>query len=185
MSNMRKITLNAYQIAHSWGYLYDGELFAVYAISASLPGDAKMVNIGIGSGTSSMALRESNPTAEMWSIDISPGGPFGGLQNEKNVYEGKPYKLPNQILADSKEIGKGWHYGPLDLIFIDGDHSYDGANGDITLWWPHLKIGGYMLIHDYAANPWADVKRATDELIARPGCQVVLHVETLMIVKKV
>jgi len=37
------------------------------------------------------------------------------------------------------------------LVFVDGDHSYDGAKRDFLHWKDALKPGGHMLFHD-AAN---------------------------------
>ena len=37
----------------------------------------------------------------------------------------------------------------LDFIYIDGDHSYEGAKKDIQLWFPKVKKGGLMAGHDY------------------------------------
>lgn len=42
---------------------------------------------------------------------------------------------------------------PLSLVFIDGGHSYDAALGDYQAWMPHLKPGGYLLIHDIFEDP--------------------------------
>lgn len=36
----------------------------------------------------------------------------------------------------------------LDLLFIDGDHSYDGAVGDFTRYSPLVKPGGLIVFHD-------------------------------------
>ena len=36
----------------------------------------------------------------------------------------------------------------FDLIFIDGDHSYDGTISDIDLWVPKVAIGGILCGHD-------------------------------------
>lgn len=42
---------------------------------------------------------------------------------------------------------------PLSLVFIDGSHSYREALGDYQAWTPHLKPGGYLLIHDIFEDP--------------------------------
>jgi predicted O-methyltransferase YrrM len=42
---------------------------------------------------------------------------------------------------------------PLSLVFIDGGHSYGAALGDYQAWTPHLKAGGYLLIHDIFEDP--------------------------------
>lgn len=36
----------------------------------------------------------------------------------------------------------------FDYIYIDGDHSYEGARSDFFLLWPRLKKGGFMVFHD-------------------------------------
>ncbi len=48
----------------------------------------------------------------------------------------------------------------LDLLYIDGDHSYEQAKRDIENWWPKLRHGGIMLIHDTDRPP---VAKAMDE----------------------
>ena len=51
----------------------------------------------------------------------------------------------------------------LDLLFIDGDHSYVACKADLEAWLPHLKYGGVLIMHDYG---WAEgVKRAVDEIV--------------------
>ena len=42
---------------------------------------------------------------------------------------------------------------PLNFVFIDGGHSYEAVLGDYQSWAPHLKPGGYLLIHDIFEDP--------------------------------
>ena len=39
--------------------------------------------------------------------------------------------------------------GPIDLLFIDGDHSIEGCDFDYLNYSPGLKSGGYLLFHDF------------------------------------
>jgi hypothetical protein len=49
----------------------------------------------------------------------------------------------------------------IDLIFIDGDHSYEGCHGDIVNWLPLVKAGGCVILHDFG---WAEgVRKVVDE----------------------
>ena len=41
----------------------------------------------------------------------------------------------------------------VDLLFIDGDHSYEGCQLDVENWLPHLKPSGLIIMHDYG---WAE-----------------------------
>jgi predicted O-methyltransferase YrrM len=38
---------------------------------------------------------------------------------------------------------------PIDMLFIDGDHSYNGVRNDILNWTPMLKDGGIIALHDF------------------------------------
>lgn len=61
----------------------------------------------------------------------------------------------------------------LDFAFIDGDHSFEGCSEDISLWFPKVKVGGYLCGHDYAVPSdaaWAvGVRRAVDAAVKRMG----------------
>lgn len=48
---------------------------------------------------------------------------------------------------DSKEFvpGSEWY----DIIFIDGDHTFEGCKEDVKSFYPFLKGGGYLVLHDY------------------------------------
>ena len=35
-----------------------------------------------------------------------------------------------------------------DLVFIDGDHTYEGVAADFHNWGPRISVGGHMLFHD-------------------------------------
>ena len=51
--------------------------------------------------------------------------------------------------GDSVEIAKGWMTHPkISVLFIDGDHSYEGCRRDIEAWYPYMKKDGVMLFHD-------------------------------------
>lgn len=49
----------------------------------------------------------------------------------------------------SFNIVKSWTK-PIDLIFIDGDHTYEAVKQDFEEWYPHVKAGGVILFHDSA-----------------------------------
>jgi predicted O-methyltransferase YrrM len=51
---------------------------------------------------------------------------------------------------------------PCDLIFIDGDHSYDAVVTDLQLWLPSLRPGGVLAMHDIDSP---GVKQAFDTVV--------------------
>jgi len=42
--------------------------------------------------------------------------------------------------------------GAIDLIFIDGDHSYEACRADIAAWAPFVKPGGVIAFHDFGSR---------------------------------
>ena len=56
----------------------------------------------------------------------------------------------------------------LDFVFIDADHSHGGCAADIAMWWPKIRVGGWLCGHDYdhPTRRQFGVKRAVDEAVA-------------------
>ena len=51
----------------------------------------------------------------------------------------------------------------VDLLFIDGDHTYEGCSADIANWYPQMKKHGVMLFHDYDEPTSPGVFKAVNE----------------------
>ena len=43
----------------------------------------------------------------------------------------------------------------IDVLFIDGDHTYDGVRADYALWSPLVRPGGVIAFHDTVPTAWA------------------------------
>lgn len=54
--------------------------------------------------------------------------------------------------------------GPLDFLFIDGDHSYEGAKMDYEMYSPLVRAGGLIGFHDISYDTEIQVKRAFDQI---------------------
>lgn len=70
-------------------------------------------------------------------------------------------KVPgtNFIQRDST---KAKYYKKVNVIFIDGDHTYEGCKADIDNWYPQMVKKGVMLFHDCDATS-PGVERAVKE----------------------
>jgi len=55
----------------------------------------------------------------------------------------------------SGDAAKDWNQ-PIDMLFIDGDHSYEGVKRDWSLFMPHVREFGIVVFHD---TIW-DIKRS-------------------------
>jgi predicted O-methyltransferase YrrM len=60
--------------------------------------------------------------------------------------------------------------GEIDLLFIDGDHTYEGCVHDVMKYVPSVRPGGYFILHDYYGWYEGDglnkspIRRAVDEI---------------------
>ena len=72
--------------------------------------------------------------------------------------------------AFSDDVHGEFEDGTVDFVYVDGDHSYEGASNDIRNYWPKLKPGGIMAIDDYEIGGWwrDGVVRAANEALRFP-----------------
>ena len=92
-----------------------------------------------------------------------------------DIYEGFKLNMRDAGLLDhinikrmrSVEAAKDFENNSLDLVFIDGDHSYEQCKADIEAWWPKLKAGAVMLGHDYGPRH-PGVVQAVNEKFGTP-----------------
>lgn len=64
----------------------------------------------------------------------------------------EPYK-DRAIVIRKKSVDAAREINlPLDYVFIDGDHSYEGVKRDIAAWLPKIRPGGWIGGHDYGSH---------------------------------
>ena len=104
-----------------------------------------------------MLARLSAPRATIISIDL-PGGKFGGGQSRIRslLYHafGKLFQSMHVIRGDShsEEVAAKVRdiTQSLDVLFIDGDHTYEGVKHDFLSYSPLVRTGGIVALHDIA-----------------------------------
>lgn len=150
-----------------WETILEQETLAAYA--SNMPDNGIIVEIGAEFGMSASLFCWFAPhTAKIYSIDLFPGDLL--QVHTDNLKRAGFAGRSKQIQGDSAQIGFGWQLGKIDLLFIDGDHSYNGVQRDIAAWIPHVKVNGVVIFHDAAprTNPnphylHLEVQRAIDE----------------------
>lgn len=80
--------------------------------------------------------------------------------------------------------------GAVDLVFVDGDHSYEGISADWHSWSPLIRRGGYVALHDSRSTCERDIHdagsaRFTREVILTdPAWRELEAVDSLTVVQK-
>ncbi len=67
------------------------------------------------------------------------------------------------IVKASADARPDWPDTPIDLLWIDGDHSYEAVRRDLEDWAPLVRPGGILAAHDYTHRE--GVRRAWGEIV--------------------
>lgn len=131
-----------------------------------------IVEIGSYRGKSCVLLATGEPGAHVTAIDPHYGqGDRGAIvydpedtrkMNEALARHGVAERVTH-IVAESHAARAGWDGRPIDLLWIDGDHSYEGLATDLDDWAPLVRRGGLIAGHDY--GHLESVRRAWDERV--------------------
>lgn len=81
-------------------------------------------------------------------VDINGIDRLNWAQRDQNIGKLEIENTANFIEGDSQQEALSW-MKPIDLLFIDGDHTYEGVMRDLLSWVPHVKSGGTVMMHDY------------------------------------
>ncbi|HUT04470.1 MAG TPA: class I SAM-dependent methyltransferase [bacterium] len=146
---------------------------ALYDVAKSLP-DISPVLVEIGSwlGKSSVVLSraiKNKKGAVLFCIDPfnADGDPSSAAhyhdvsqktdvplleQFIHNIKRYGSYKHVRALRGYSTDFSSDWNR-PIDLLFIDGNHSYESVRRDFLEWSPFIKPGGYLVMHDASFDP--------------------------------
>jgi len=166
------------------GYLSANELAALKDLACMVKENPKVLNIGSGMGTSALALLEVRDDILIYSIDIEDVSDLGSLRREREALEEAGMWDPariTQLHGDSREVGKAWEHGLVDLVFVDDGHYYEHVKGDIETWLPFIRNDGLIIFHDYKGQYDMGVSQAVDELMGEH--EQIAHVDTLIAFK--
>lgn len=173
---MHKILFSYSQIS-----LYDAmHLF----LAAKRVNKGTILEIGGGFGGSMLTMffaKEGNRL-----ITIDPFEPYTeirvrGGKVRKGVTEGDKYKFKSLMMRyhvpvelielDATTAASKIEDNSCDLIFIDGNHSYQYVVDDLRNYWPKLKLGGELIGHDYNMK-FPDLIKAVDEFEKEMGLEI-------------
>ena len=121
-----------------------------------------ILEIGTRKGGTLFMWSRISEAKKIISIDL-PAGPFGGgyaFQKRKlyKYFVNDTSTEMHLIQADShseisfNRVKKILQSHKIDLLFIDGDHSYEGVKKDYVLYSPFVKKGGMIVFHDIVQN---------------------------------
>jgi predicted O-methyltransferase YrrM len=147
----------------------------------------RVLEIGTATGgTLFLFTRMAADDATIVSIDL-PGGPGGGGYPAWLIPLYRAFALPGQRIelirddshnAHSRDLAaQFFDHQQVDVLFLDGDHSYEGVKRDFEMYSSLVRPGGIIAFHDTIVAGgvrkfWAELKTsglACEELVADHG----------------
>jgi predicted O-methyltransferase YrrM len=165
------------------GWFHEGSAVVMYVLMRAHP-PRTVVEIGSYLGRSTvffaLAMREVNPSGRVVAIDPHTGDrqQLQALSTDRlatfelfrqHCRAAAVEDLVEAHVASSLEVAAGWRE-PVDLLYVDGWHSYDAVVADGEAWLPHLSRGGVVVFDDYVA--YDEVRKAIHDLAGRGLCRL-------------
>lgn len=135
------------------------DLIKLYTFAKNVPENGVIVDIGTFHGSSAFAMAlGSDPSVHVYTVDPFDDPAFYRIRKE--------FGLEDRVIFYKKtgeEVSKDWDI-PIDMLFIDAIHNYDGVKQDLGFFGVHVKKGGLILAHDYYL--YNGIREAIDESVA-------------------
>ena len=176
------------QLSHGVASLQIDEAALLYRLGRDAT-TGPVVEIGRFKGGSTFIFAASMPElVELWSYDfhlaLRPDMPGKDLDAELRAALGR-FGLTHKVhlLVGDSRIAEP-PARPIEVLFIDGDHSYEGAKADFERWGALVRLDGHVLFHDAVdtggyGNHYPGVARLVTEIGAgwdrQPGAGSIAH----------
>ena len=111
--------------------------------------------------------------------------PKGNIERDENKIQAAIREVKEESGIEDLNFNKKFDY-----LFIDADHNYEAVKRDFEEWYPKLEVGGFIALHDSAANRggpywWDGPSKLADELIETKELEYIKTVYTLTLFKKI
>ncbi|MCH7526295.1 MAG: class I SAM-dependent methyltransferase [Planctomycetes bacterium] len=148
------------------GMMPPDQLLAVYRLAAECPVRGDVVELGawVGLTTSYLATAcIAHGEGRVYAVDTFEGmKEGGGRYTSIRRYGGNTLgafteqirragveDVVEPLVGRTQDMARMYPGGPIRLLLIDADHSYEGVRRDFELWSPHVRPGGIVVFHDY------------------------------------
>lgn len=168
------------------GYLHPLEGRLLYWLAGRVPEGGTAVEIGSFKGKSSSFLAAGLvANARLYCVDTwqCDAMPYDNREDVFDIFKKHTSPYASRIVPRrgiSEEVAANWQ-DPVDLLFIDGDHSYEGCLTDIRAWLGHVKSGGWVAFHDSREK---GVVRAIDEMFPKEQQGIELRAWSILVIQK-
>jgi predicted O-methyltransferase YrrM len=147
------------------GWLSEAQGRVLMSIAARTTGRGAIVEIGSWKGRSTVWLAAGAQLARqrVYAVDrhsASREDPSANTLAEflRNIERAGVADAVEPVVMSSADAAAVIH-GPVELLFVDGDHSFAGVQRDAETWLPKIIEGGVVLFHDVATAGYGGPRR--------------------------
>lgn len=156
------------------GQCTKAELLSLLELASQVSATECIVEIGSYRGRSTLALAYGSrfsKKARVFAVDphVDYVGPKGGVYGPadqaelyRNIHETQMGDLISVVSLPSLNAAAAWTDRNIGLLWIDGDHRYEGCRGDFDAWASHLIPDAVVAFHDSSDE---GVERTITELL--------------------
>lgn len=148
------------------GMMPPHQLLAVYRLAATWPVAGDIVELGSWTGLTTCYLATAckvRSDGKVFGVDTFAGTREGGttypsIVNHKGstlgafrerIRRAGMEDIVEAIIGYTSDVVWDYNGGPIRMLLIDADHSYEGVRQDFELWAPFVATGGLIVFHDY------------------------------------
>lgn len=159
--------------------------FTLADFAKNVPADQEIVELGVYQARTALIMAwgaSQGNGAHVTAIDAwdLPGNTYDPPFTDEATRRQAFYNVESLGYADkialvrdfATEVGRDYAHEAgmgrvrrVGLLFVDDDHSYEGAKAAIETWAPHLADGAVIAVDDYEHPDWPGVAQAVDELV--------------------
>ena len=162
------------QLSHGIASLQLDEAALLYGLARRVPTGGTVTEIGRFKGGTTLMLASALPeSAELWSYDLHLAirADLSGPQLDAELRTALDrFGLSDRVhlvVGDSRTAEPPPR--PSSLVFVDGDHTYEGARADYARWRELVAPGGHLLFHDAVdaggyGNHYPGIERLVGEI---------------------
>lgn len=165
------------------------------ALACHATGKSKVVEIGVFEGLNARAFRSVMHSAgTLIAVDPYPRTFFGirGFGWARRIAHGEVGRVCRGDVVwveargcDAPVDPRVKPLLPVDFIFIDGDHTWEGIEGDWRAWKGNVVAGGIVALHDSRNRGSNGSERFTNEVILQDmEFEIVETVDSLTVLRR-
>jgi predicted O-methyltransferase YrrM len=155
------------------GWLSDAQGRALYEAAARVTGRGMIVEIGSWKGRSTVWLGHGarRAGARVHAVDPHVNSREDPHANTLDAFTsnilraGVAGNVETLVMTSAEAAAK--LKGGVELLFVDGDHTVEGARADAAIWLPRVIEGGTVMFHDVATSGYSGPRRVFQAHICR------------------